>query len=63
MTGRICLSTDEAFEAGFNEPCEHHVSDPNACPDCRLSAAEIRRLVVLLRGESLPESAPRAAAA
>lgn len=63
MSARICLSVDEAFEAGFEEPCEHQVPNPNDCPACRLSAAEIRRLVVLLRSEPTPERGARTAAA
>ncbi|MGC5034142.1 hypothetical protein ACPXCS_06065 [Streptomyces sp. DT190] len=63
MTGRICLNADAAFEAGFNEPCEHLVSDPNDCPKCRLTKAEIGRLTVLLRGEAAAEPAARTAAA
>lgn len=46
---RICRTPQEAFEAGFNAPCEHLVPDPNDCPRCRLTEAEIRRLAVLLR--------------
>lgn len=52
MTGQICLTPDQAFEAGFSEPCEHLVPDPNDCPQCRLTEAEIRRLAVLLRSET-----------
>ncbi|MFI2437443.1 hypothetical protein [Streptomyces sp. NPDC018693] len=63
MSRRICLSVDEAFEAGFEEPCQHLVPDPNDCPDCRLSAAEIRRLAVLLRSEPTTESGAHPAAA
>jgi hypothetical protein len=51
---QICMTADEAFEAGFNEPCEHG-TPPNACPDCRLTNAEIGRLVVLLRGALTPQ--------
>lgn len=49
MSGRICLTPDEAFEAGFAELCEHQLG-PETCPQCRLTAAEIGRLVVLLHG-------------
>ncbi|MFM9645676.1 hypothetical protein ACKI1S_05945 [Streptomyces galilaeus] len=63
MNGRICLSPDEAFEAGFEAPCEHLVPNPNDCPECRLSGAEIRRLAVLLRSEPLAESRAHRAAA
>jgi hypothetical protein len=63
VTGRICLTADEAFQAGFDAPCEHQVPDPAACPDCRLTTAEIRRLAVLLRSEPPAKIAPHAAAA
>ncbi|MFF7521216.1 hypothetical protein [Streptomyces pseudovenezuelae] len=54
MTGRICLTPEQAFEVGFDEPCEHLVPDPNDCSKCRLTEAEIRRLAVLLRSETAP---------
>ena len=63
MNSRICLSVEQAFEAGFEEPCQHLVPDPDDCPQCRLSDAEIRRLVVLLRSELAPETTARPAAA
>lgn len=63
MSGRICLTPDEAFEAGFEEACEHSVPDPNDCPHCRLSVAEIRRFAVLLRGEPAAEDGARTKAA
>jgi hypothetical protein len=58
---RICLTPDEAFEVGFEEPCEHSVPDPTDCPHCRLSVAEIRRFAVLLRGETAAQGDARAA--
>ena len=61
MNRRICLTPDEAFEVGFEEPCEHSVPDPNDCPGCRLSGDEIRRLAVLLRGETAAQDDARAA--
>ncbi|MER6532982.1 hypothetical protein ABT215_04005 [Streptomyces sp900105755] len=64
MSGRICLTTDQAFAAGFDEPCEHQVPNPAECPKCRLTEAEILRLAVLVRGATSATSpAPRAAAA
>ncbi|MEV6544431.1 hypothetical protein [Streptomyces sp. NPDC051665] len=63
MSGRVCLSVDQAFEAGFEEPCQHLVPDPNDCPDCRLTEAEIRRLAVLLRSDPPGEVGAPAAAA
>ncbi|MFI0528512.1 hypothetical protein ACH3XX_00510 [Streptomyces scabiei] len=52
---RICKTADQAFEAGFNEPCEHD-TQPDHCPHCRLTDAEIGRLVVLLRGTRQPQA-------
>ena len=46
---RICRTPEEAFQAGWDEPCEHNVPDPTRCPQCRLSEAEIRRLAILHR--------------
>lgn len=63
MKARICLSAEEAFAAGFEEPCEHRVPSPADCPDCRLTAAEISRLSVLLRDAHLAAERPSAAAA
>ncbi|MFJ8140618.1 hypothetical protein [Streptomyces sp. NPDC096013] len=63
MSGRVCLSVDEAFQAGFEEPCQHLVPDPNDCPKCRLTEAEIRRVAVLLRNDPLAASSTPAAAA
>lgn len=55
MSGRVCLTSDEAFEAGFNEPCQHGRPDPDDCSRCRLTDAEIGRLVVLLQGARHPQ--------
>lgn len=63
MTGRVCLTVDEAFEAGFNEPCAHDVPDPEDCPGCRLTDTEIGRLAVLLQGAVRPRTQPNATAA
>lgn len=38
---------EEAFQQGYDEPCEHGVPDPNDCPKCRLTPEEITRLAVL----------------
>lgn len=59
----ICRTPEEAFEAGFNEPCEHGVPDPVDCRHCRLTDIEIGRLVVLLRGAVRPRPASDATAA
>lgn len=63
MTRRICLTPEQAFEAGFEEPCEHLVPDPNDCPKCCLSGAEIRRLVVLLHSGLATDAGARTTAA
>lgn len=59
MRGRICLTPEEAFQAGWEEPCDHG-ADPGDCPQCRLTDTEIARLVVLLR-PAAAEAAPSAA--
>ncbi|WP_432135835.1 hypothetical protein [Streptomyces sp. bgisy154] len=61
MSARICRTPDDAFQAGFTEPCEHGIT-PEECPRCRLTEAEIGRLVALLRGE-LHADGPQATAA
>lgn len=43
---------EEAFQQGWDEPCEHGVPDPVDCPGCKLTPEEITRLAVLL-GPSL----------
>ncbi|MEW2570459.1 hypothetical protein [Streptomyces sp. NPDC047070] len=60
MSGRICLTPAEAFEAGFAELCEHEAA-PERCPQCRLTPAEIGRLVVLLQGAARVSAQPAAA--
>ena len=59
---RVCMTVEEAFEAGLNEPCDHGMP-PAGCPRCQLTEAEIGRLVVLLRGAmtSQPKDAKTAA--
>ncbi|MEV7871451.1 hypothetical protein AB0P17_36370 [Streptomyces sp. NPDC088124] len=49
----ICRTPDEAFQAGWDALCEHHTS-PVDCPHCRLTDAEIGRLVALLRPSAAP---------
>lgn len=51
---RICRTVEEAFRAGWEEPCEHGSADPGKCPDCGLTDAEITRLVVLLGNLATP---------
>lgn len=63
MSGRLCLTPEQAFAVGFEEPCEHLVPDPNDCPKCRLSVSEIRRLVVLLHSGLATEAGARTTAA
>lgn len=62
MSGRICLTPEQAFEAGFAELCEHEIA-PEKCRQCRLSEAEIGRLVVLLQGAARASTHSTAAAA
>lgn len=45
----ICLTAEDAWQAGWDAPCEHGVPDPNDCPRCALTAEEIARLVILHR--------------
>lgn len=45
----ICRTVEDAFQAGLNAPCEHGIPNPVDCPDCRLTPAEIERLVVMHR--------------
>jgi hypothetical protein len=40
---------EEAFQAGWDAPCEHGIPNPTECPDCRLTPEEIRWLVALHR--------------
>ncbi|MFF9097627.1 hypothetical protein ACF1AX_31455 [Streptomyces sp. NPDC014802] len=48
MPGRICRTADEAFTAGWEEPCDHGYADPGECPTCGLTDEEIARFVILL---------------
>lgn len=48
-TRRICRTPEEAFEAGLTEPCEHGAHVAVDCERCRLTAAEIGQLAVLLQ--------------
>lgn len=59
---RICRTAEEAFEAGWNEPCDHGRPNPGDCPTCGLTDGEITRLSVLLSGLAAPATAGRAAA-
>ncbi|MFI6248969.1 hypothetical protein [Streptomyces sp. NPDC051016] len=61
MPGRMCRTPEEAFQAGWNEPCDHS-ADPGECPTCRLTDAEIGQLVILLSHLAEPAPAGRAAA-
>lgn len=60
MPARICRTADEAFQAGWDEPCDHGL-DPGECSACCLTDAEIARLVLLL--SDLASPAPERAAA
>ncbi|GHA00933.1 hypothetical protein ACFOOM_12530 [Streptomyces echinoruber] len=61
MPGRICRTVDEAFQAGWNESCDHG-TDPGECPQCSLTDGEIARLVILLSPMATREPPIQAAA-
>ncbi|MFJ6730070.1 hypothetical protein ACIQPQ_34740 [Streptomyces sp. NPDC091281] len=61
MSGRTCRTTADAFQAGWNETCEHD-ANPAECPSCGLTDSEIARLVALLGHLANPASDDRAAA-
>jgi len=61
MSGRLCRTADEAFDAGWNERCTHG-GDPGECPGCSLTDTEITKLVVLLSHLAVPAQAGRDAA-
>ena len=44
----ICRTPEEAFQAGWDSPCEHGIPDPVDCPDCRLTPEEITCFAALL---------------
>lgn len=58
MAGRICHSPEDAFRAGWEEPCDHAFPEPADCPQCGLTDAEIASLAVLLRGTVTPGRIP-----
>lgn len=45
----MCRTPEEAFQAGWDAPCEHGVPDPVDCPGCRLKPEEITRIAILFR--------------
>lgn len=45
---QICRTPEEAFQAGWDAPCEHNIPDITQCPKCRLTESEIARIAVLL---------------
>jgi hypothetical protein len=45
----ICRTPEEAWQAGWDEPCEHGVPDPVDCEHCRLTPEEAVRLAALHR--------------
>ncbi|MET9081378.1 hypothetical protein ABZX77_05655 [Streptomyces sp. NPDC004237] len=57
----ICRTSADAFQAGWNEPCDHG-ADPTQCRHCCLTDVEIERLVILLGHLAEPVPAGRAAA-
>ncbi|SHI65184.1 hypothetical protein [Streptomyces sp. 3214.6] len=61
MPGRICRTPQEAFQAGWDETCDHDL-DPGKCRVCGLTDTEIAQLVVLIGHLATPAPAGRAAA-
>jgi hypothetical protein len=55
----ICRTPEEAFQAGWDSPCEHGIPNPVDCEHCRLKPEEIARIAALFR----PYHQARAAAA
>jgi hypothetical protein len=62
MPAPICRTAEEAFRAGWDEPCDHGFADPGECADCGLTDAEIGQLVVLLGNLAAPVAAEQVAA-
>ena len=62
MSARLCRTAEEAFQAGWEEACEHGVPDPGKCETCGLTDAEVTRLVVLLGDLAAPADPGRVAA-
>lgn len=58
----ICKTVEEAFQAGFNAPCEHGIPAEDDCAKCRLTEDEIVRLALLLRPAPGVRNATQAAA-
>ncbi|MCQ9178731.1 hypothetical protein KMT30_06735 [Streptomyces sp. IBSBF 2953] len=54
MGARICRTANEAFAAGWDEPCEHGQPDPGECRQCGLTDVEVERLSVVLGGLATP---------
>jgi hypothetical protein len=45
----MCRTFEEAFQAGWDAPCEHNVPNPVDCPGCRLTPEEAAALALLHR--------------
>jgi hypothetical protein len=58
MSGRICRTADEAFQAGWEAKCEHG-ADPGECSPCALTDTEIAQLMILLRHLFAPQQDAR----
>lgn len=54
---RICRTPEDAWQAGWDAPCEHGIADITQCPACRLTPAEIGRIAILLRPYMRPADA------
>lgn len=59
----ICRTAEEAWQAGWDEPCQHGIPDPVDCTGCRLTPTEIARLAMLHRPYLQPAAASATTAA
>lgn len=58
----ICRTPEEAFQAGWDAPCEHGVPNPNDCPRCELTPEEIAWIADLMRPFLRPSASAAQAA-
>lgn len=58
-----CRTVADAWQAGWDEPCEHGVLDLADCGHCALTMAEISRLVLLHRPYLVAQTAQHRTAA
>ncbi|MFJ8153874.1 hypothetical protein [Streptomyces sp. NPDC094468] len=57
----ICRTPADAFQAGWDQPCDHGAA-PEQCHQCCLTDAEIGQLVALLGHVKAPHRQESAAA-